>query len=299
MCTAGEGAGAGATALGAGLLASGFGAPLGAGLIASGVGTGLSSYAQAAALKQQDNIAAQGIIKQGQIENQANSVVKSTTNSLADSNAATQAASAKQLAAYQAALQQGSGIAASASPDVPGASKAYKAEQTQASGSAKNYVDAIANAAATTEGTQLERVGEGEQMGQAATTLGTLQNQSNEQNYLTKLQVQSTQANPWLEGLGTLLQAGGTAATAGAGLGGSTAGSVTAADVGGTAGGGTIAADAVPGGSIALENPALGLVGTANPAGSPGIFGGVGNYLSAINAAKNRAAQPPGSLYGN
>lgn len=292
MCSAGQGAGIGETGLGAALLASGFGAPLGAGLIASGVGTGLSATAQQNALDKQNQIAAQGIIKQGQLERQGDQIVKSTTNSLAQSNANTQAASAKQLAAYQAALENGAAQSKSASPTIPGASKAYSTEQARSSGSAQDYVNAIANSAATTEGTQLERVGEGETMGQAATNLGQVQGQSNEQNYLTKLQTQSVQANPWMEAFGTALQAAG-AASMGAGALGAGAGAGSAT-VGG-ADAGSIAASAAPGGSIDLGT--LPSMTIANPAGSPGVFGSIGNYLTALNRFKpqNNMSSP----YGN
>lgn len=297
MCTgnAGLAAGTGEAVLGGVLSATGVGAPLGAGLIASGIGTDVSAYAQNQALKQQDNIAAQGIIKQAQLQKTGSNEVSALTNQVAQSNAKTQAASAQQLKAYQDALQQGSGISASASPNVPGSSKAYKAEQGVAGTTASNYVNAIANSAATTEGTQLERVGEGEQMGQTATDLGMLQNQSNEQNYLTKLGIQSTQANPWLEGLGTLLQAGGAAygATAGLGAGASAAGSAESA------------AEAAPGAVVGLPSDAAGQISLANPlsglssmaqsgasaassaAGLGSFGGGSGGFLSSIaNAVK-------------
>ena len=180
---------------------------IGAALAAAGAAT--SSYAQSQQLKKQDQIAAQGIIKQGQLQKQGEGDVGATIGQVAKSNATTQATAANQLAQYRAALQQGSTNSGSASPGVPGASKAYKGEQAVAGASAKNYTDAIASSAATTEGTQLERVGENQAMADTAGKLGILSGQSQSQNYLTKLQVQSTKANPWLTGLGTVLSAAG------------------------------------------------------------------------------------------
>lgn len=188
---------------------------IGAALAAAGAAT--SSYAQSQQLKKQDQIAAQGIIKQQQFQRQGGADVASTIGEVAKSNAKTQATSADQLAQYRAALQQGSGISSSASPNVPGAGKAYKGAQAVAGAGAKDYTDAIASSAATTQGTQLERVGENEAMADTATKLGMLNDQAKNQNYLTKLQVQSTQANPWLTGLGSLMSAAGTG-VAGAGI---------------------------------------------------------------------------------
>lgn len=195
---------------------------IGAALAAAGAAT--SSYAQSQQLKKQDQIAAQGIIKQGQLQKQGEADVGQTIGRVAQSNAKTQASANDQLAQYRAALQQGSGISAGASPNVPGSSKAYKGSQAVAGASAKNYTDAIAGSAATTQGTQLERIGENEDMAATAGKLGQLQGQSQQENYLTKLKVQSTQANPWLQGLGSLMSAAGSG-WAGAGI---TAGSSAA-----------------------------------------------------------------------
>jgi hypothetical protein len=308
MCTgnAGVAAGAGEDVLGGILAATGAGAPIGAGLIASGTGTALNAYAQNQALKQQDNIAAQGIIKQAQLQKTGSNDVAALTNQVAQSNAKTQAASSAQLKAYQDALQQGAGISSSASPNVPGASKAYKAEQGVAGNTASNYVNAIANSAATTEGTQLERVNEGEQMGATATNLGQLQGQSNEQNYLTKLGIQSTQANPWLEGLGTLLQAGGAAYGATAGLGGVAGSAESAAEA---APGAVVGLPSDAAGEIALANPLSGLssmaqsgASAASSAAGLGSFGGgSGGFLSsianAIQFAQSRRQQQQNNPY--
>lgn len=188
---------------------------IGAALAAAGAAT--SSYAQNQQLKKQDQIAAQGIIKQGQFQKQGEADVATTIGQVAKSNAKTQDTANDQLAQYRAALQQGAGINASASPNVPGAGKAYKGAQAVAGAGAKDYTDAIAGSAATTQGTQLERVGENEQLADTAGKLGQLQGQAQNENYLTKLKVQSTQANPWLTGLGSLMSAAGSG-WAGAGI---------------------------------------------------------------------------------
>lgn len=181
-------------------------------LIAAGLsmaGTAVSQYATAQQLKKQDSIAAEGIMKQGQLQQQAERDVGSNIKSAAQSTADVQKKTASQLSAYTKAIQAGSSAAGATNPSVPGASKAFKEAQGQAVAGANKYVGDIASSAATTQGTGLERVQEGERMAETATQLGDLSRQSNEQNYVTKLQVQATQANPWLKAAGTLLQGAG------------------------------------------------------------------------------------------
>lgn len=166
-----------------------------------------SAYAQNQVLKKQNDAAAAGIIAQGNLQKNAESQVAGTTKTIA--NETPQATSAAQLASFQKALSQETPNSNAADPSVPGASKAFKAEQGVATGDASKYVNAIAGSAATTEGTQLERVQEGQQLGNQASSLGLLAGQSQEQSYLTKLQIQSQQANPWLTALSTGLKAYG------------------------------------------------------------------------------------------
>lgn len=211
-----------------------------AALAATAAGTATEGYAQHQQLSKQNDIAAAGIIKQGQMQKQGENEVSKLTGTVAQSNAKTQDATNKQLDAYRSALQQGAGISSSASPNVPGASKAYKAEQGVSGANASDYVQGLAKSAAVTNGTQLERVGENQQIGDTASNLGLLNQKSQEQNYLTKLQVQSTQANPWLMGLGTLLQGAGMGMGMGAGVAAAKGASIGAAS---TIGAGTAAAD--------------------------------------------------------
>ena len=180
-----------------------------AAMAASAAGAATSAIATGQQQNRQNDIAAAGIIKQGQLQKQAENDVGQTVNTLNASNASTQAKTAQQLNAYRSALLQAQPLSAAASPGVPGASKAYGAAQAASSGSASDYVNKIATSAATTQGTQLERINEGQSMADTATKLGVLGQQSGEQSYLTKLQVSSTQANPWVKGLGMLLQGAG------------------------------------------------------------------------------------------
>lgn len=178
---------------------------IGAALAAASAAT--SAVANNQANKKQDQIAAEGIVKQGQLNKQAVANVDQTTKSVSQSNADAQAKQASTLQNFRQSLQQSNNISGSAEPGVPGASKAYKAAQTQATGSANAYVGNIAQSAATTEGTQLERVDEGNKLADTAGKLGLISGQSNEQNYLTQLKERAVQPNPWLQSLSGLLGA--------------------------------------------------------------------------------------------
>jgi hypothetical protein len=181
-----------------------------AAIAATVAGSGLQAYASNQQLNKQNNDAAAGIIKQGQLQKQGeNDVSSMVNNTLATSNATTQAKTEQQLNSYRAALQQAQPISKSASPAVPGSSGAYAAEQAKSGASAADYVNKIAGSAAVTQGTQLERVGEGQAMASTSGQLGILNQQSAEQSYLTKLQITNTQANPWLTGMSMLLKGAG------------------------------------------------------------------------------------------
>jgi hypothetical protein len=243
-----------------------------AALAATAAGTATSAIATNQQLNKQNDIAAQSIIDQGSLKKQGINDVNQTVNTLANSNAATEAKTNQQLNAYRSALLQAQPLSASASPAVPGASKAYGAAQTASSGSAADYVNKIASSAATTQGTQLERVSEGESMANTATQLGVLGQQSAEQSYLSKLKISTTQANPWVKGLGMLLQGAGM----GLGLAGAAAG--TAAS-GGLSAAGTDAAGVAAQGSVNYA-PAAAFGAGANvaPAALPGGATSLGSF---------------------
>lgn len=276
MCmSATQGAGLGLSALG-----SLTGNPLAiASLVTQLAGTGVQAYNQNQMLKKQDAIAAEGIVKQGALQKQGEGDVQSTINTMNQSTANTQAKSAQQLDAYRKALQQSSGISNSASPDVPGASKAYKATQNSANASANDYVNAIAGSAATTQGTQLERVGEGQAMADTATKLGTLTGQSNEQNYVTQIKMRQAQQNPWLSALGETLK--GASMITGFMAGQAPSGAAgTATNVGGDLN----SAVAAPVSSMADMTAGAGSFG-APVAGGATAFGGAGMVPNALQYA--------------
>jgi hypothetical protein len=256
-----------------GLLASGAGAltgnPLAIGaLVASLAGTATQAYAQHQQLVKQDQITAQGIVQQGDIQKKAEGDVSNTVKTLNQSTADVNAKSAQQLGAYTNALKQASPIAKSDNPNVPGASSAFKAASASAQTSANDYTGAIAKSAATTQGTQLERVGEGQTIASTASDLGVLSNQSAESNYVTQLKVRATQQNPWLQAVSALAKGAsiGMGAAAGAGFGGGSSTLPGAANFGSgsTAGTMTVGGDALSGTGKYMVN-APGAFGAAAP----------------------------------
>lgn len=178
----------------------------------SAAGAGVNAYSQNQTLRSQDQAAAAGIRNQEQLQRQGEATVNQNVQkmSAAQSQANVDAASAKQLAAYRAALSAGSTAPGASPTPVAGASGAYKARAAQAGGNASDFVNALAASGAKTEGTQLERVQEGQGMADTASKLGLLNTQSQGQDYLTQLKIRAQQANPWLTSAGILL--GGTGA---------------------------------------------------------------------------------------
>ena len=296
MCSGGNSgviAGGGEAALGAILSATGAGSSLGVPLILGGLGSAVGGAAAQDQINKQNDIAAAGIIKQGELQKQGENDVQGTINTVAGSNAAAQAKTSQQLNAYRQALLAGQTQTNAASPSASttGAGKAFQSAQASASGSAKDYVNAIAGSAATTQGTQLERVGENQAMAGTAGQLGVLANTSNEDNYLTQLKIKATQQNPWLKSLGLLLQGAGMATGAAAGA---SAASSAASDA---ATSGAAAADANAGSvfntgiGATLDNPgyqAAFPMAAGGGASAGGIFGathggaGLPSYLTAL-----------------
>lgn len=271
--------GAGEFALGAVLSATGYGASIGVPMMLSGAGGAASGVATADQLKKQNDIAAAGIVQQGQLQKEGEANVSNLVGStIATSNATSAAKTAQQLSSYRAALQNSSAVDSSASPNVPGASKAYKSEQGTASTTANDYVGALAKSAATTEGTQLERVGEGEGIASTASNLGLLNTQSNEQNYVTQLKMKAVTANPWLNSLGMLLKGAGAAYGAAGALGG-------AASAGGTQAAGDALGDGTAG--LGLAPSAVQTAGTIGATGVPSTLGNTmaGAFGNGMNGA--------------
>jgi hypothetical protein len=184
-------------------------------LVATLAGQVVGAVAQNQQLNKQNDAAAAGIIEQGNLQKQGEGDVTALNKTVAAETP--QQKTQQQLASYQKALQAAAPVQSKDVPEVAGASSAYDKEAGSARASASQYVNAMAQSAATTQGTQLERVQEGQQIGSTASNLGLLSQQSDEQSYLTKLRINSAQANPWLMATSAALKGAGSIMSMGAG----------------------------------------------------------------------------------
>lgn len=188
---------------------SGTALAIGAGV--SALGAGVSAYAQNQQLRKQDNIAAQGIINQGALRQQANSDVQKLIKNTGENNAANIARNqTTQEQEYAAALQRAAPTQGGALTTQPGASKAYAAAVNSARGNVAQFGSDLGKSTAATDAPQLTQIQTQEALGDTATKLGLLNDTSANQNRLMQIQASAVQANPWLQAGGGILQGAGT-----------------------------------------------------------------------------------------
>lgn len=177
-------------------------------LLVGMVGSQVGQYAQQQALNKQDKITAANILEQGNLNKQAEGDVSSTVKKIAASDPA--AAKAKMLGAENQALELGAQTSGSAQPNVPGASKAYKAAVGGANASAGDYINNLKQGIAGTNAPTMQRIGESQDIASTASNLGLLGQQSSRENYASQVAEQGVRQNPWLQDLGMTMQAAGT-----------------------------------------------------------------------------------------
>ncbi len=182
---------------------SGLTIAISAGLAAAGAGT--EAYANNQAAKQQDQIAAQGILKQAALKQQANADVSKNiqTASKNQTNVDTNQSALQEQ--YDAALNRGAPVQATQGA-MPGGSKRFAADTTAALANNANYGRTIAGTAAAVGAPQLTNMETQAGLGSTATSLAGLNDTSNQQNALTQMQVNAVTANPWLLATGAALQ---------------------------------------------------------------------------------------------
>lgn len=172
----------------------------------SAAGTGVNAYAQNQNMRKQDSQAAQSIVKQGQINSQAENAVSKLNQNVARSNP--DDATKQQTAAYLAAAQNAARNAPT-TPSVPGGSKRFSQAQAGANADVSNYARTTAGNQAAIVAPQLQRIGEGNQIADTASQLGRLNDTSAAEQGILKTQLAGDQANPWLSSFGQLLQGAG------------------------------------------------------------------------------------------
>jgi len=173
-----------------------------AGLAAAGAGT--EAYANHQALTKQDNAAAAGIMAQARLKQQAQADISPTIKNAQNNQSNVLANQTALDSQYAAALNRAAPVQGT-NGALPGASKAYAADVAKAQANNKTFGTNYANLTAAAGAPILTNQQTQEQLGEAATKLSGLNTQSQNQNQLTQLQVQSIAANPWLLGVGSLL----------------------------------------------------------------------------------------------
>lgn len=194
---------------------------------ATAAGAGVNAYSANQQMRKQDSIAAQGIRNQSNLQAQAQAGVQKTIQKVGTDNAANeQANQQKQQAQYIDALRRAAPVQGAAQTDAPGASSRYAKGVVDAKAANNTFGGTQANLMSRTDAPQLTQIQDQQSIGDEASRLGLLNDTSNADNNLTKLQVQGVQQNPWLTAAGAVLQGVGSgASTYAGGMAGSKVGS--------------------------------------------------------------------------
>jgi len=181
----------------------------------SALGAGVGAYANNQALKKQDAAAAAGLMRQRALQGQANAdvqqgVIKTATNNNANL-AKNREAEQEQ---YAAALQRAQPVQSGSISGAPGGSKRYAADVMAARSGVADYGAKLGASTAAIDAPSLTNMQTQEALGDTATKLGLLGDTSNSVNNLTKMNVNSIQANPWVLAAGQALMGAGQGYTA-------------------------------------------------------------------------------------
>ena len=185
--------------------------------VASAIG---SAYQQNRVARQQDRLAAQNIQNQARAEQTASAKINEMLQQVGDSNP--QAARQQRMDEYLATLQQGA--QAGAINDGPGGfSDAYREGAAAAEGQLGEYGNTRAGLMARLDAPVIQRMNEGVLFDGARNDIRGIGRNANQDDFLARLQIQGTQANPWVQaGLGVAGAYGSSMAGRGAGGAGST-----------------------------------------------------------------------------
>jgi hypothetical protein len=195
----------------------GAAAPMIVPLVMSLAGTGMSMANQQETQHQQDKIAAEGIMRQGQLNDQSNQKVQALTKSISESDPQQQIDAQK--ATFTKALMSAAPDRAGANPVVPGASKKYSDALAKATGNVQQFGDTQSTLMAHADAPTLQRLQDQIHIGSTAGDLGLLQNQSVGQNAATQLGVKSIHPNPWIDAAGQAIRGAGQVYGSSAGAG--------------------------------------------------------------------------------
>lgn len=185
------------------------------------VGTGTQLYAKNQAVRSQDREAANNIYQQGELRRQANQDVQKNIVQAKDNTANLARAQQGENAQYAAALQRAKPTGQDAAFTAPaGASSRYAADVGAALKGNADFGATQAKNMSITDAPGITNMNTQLGLGDTATKIGLIGDQSQQANALSQMKVNSTTANPWLSTLGALMSAGGSA-YAGSEFGGS------------------------------------------------------------------------------
>lgn len=165
--------------------------------VASAVGT---AYQADQVAKKQDRLAAQNIQNQSRAEQTASAKINEMLQQVQESNP--QDARQQRMDEYLSTLQQGS--QAGAINDGPGGfSDAYRQSVAGAEGELGTYGTERAGLMSRLDAPVIQRMNEGVLFDSARNDIRGIGRNANQDDFLARLQIQNTQANPWVEaGLG-------------------------------------------------------------------------------------------------
>lgn len=179
--------------------------------VASAIGT---AYQQDRVARQQDQIAARNIQQQARAEQTASAKINEMLQQVAQSNP--EDARRQRMDEYLQTLQQGA--QAGAINDGPGGfSEAYRQGVAQAEGQLGEYGNNRAGLMARLDAPVIQRMNEGVLFDNTRNDLREIGRAANQDDFLARLQIQSTRANPWVQ---AGLQAAGAYGSSMAGRGG-------------------------------------------------------------------------------
>jgi hypothetical protein len=191
-------------------------------LLASAGGAVMQNQAQNGLRRDQDRIAAEGIMRQAALNREADTRVAQTTQQIAASNPDAEIASKR--ANYTDALRKSLATRQSATPINGKVSGRYTGDASDAAGTVESDASKLADLTAQIEAPTDQRTREGVTMNNANVDLSLIKNRSASQDYLTRLRMAMQRPNGALMAGGQLLSGAGGAIAAGGGLGSTTDG---------------------------------------------------------------------------
>lgn len=180
------------------------------GLILAASAAGGQAFVQDRNLKKQDKIAAQGILKQGESQAEANQRVLQQINDIGANTGEEERANS--LADFQAALRAGRGGTQGSLQTVAGANPRFAESVESGRAQLQNRGDEMAERLSTIEGILRQRMNEQLDVGQTQADLRGIEANSAADDFLTRLRIQGQQVNPWVSAALDFVKGAGTGA---------------------------------------------------------------------------------------